>query len=199
MTDGVCDNCGAQENWGYQCWRCKAATKMKRSTTEDYPPLWPNVASALRDAAEAADAQLARDIEAARGVKPALQRQEGGDHYKGRAIQPIEYIHANGLGFIEGSIVKYITRWRDKGGQGDLLKIKHYVDLLIELEGTPEVNPAHDGWIDWFGGECPFLDGSIKVQYRLRTGEEVVFGRPVDDLEWDHFGGSGDIIAYRVV
>jgi len=36
MTDGVCDNCGAQENWGYQCWRCKAATKMKASTTEQY-------------------------------------------------------------------------------------------------------------------------------------------------------------------
>ena len=44
------------------------------------------------------------------------------------------YIHANKLSFIEGSIVKYITRWRDKGGVQDLEKIKHYVDLLIELE-----------------------------------------------------------------
>lgn len=95
---------------------------MKASTTEQY----------------SADAQLQRDIEAARVVKPApsaLDRQEGGQHYKDRAIQPVEYIHANGLGFIEGSIVKYITRWRDKGGRGDLEKIKHYVDLLIELEG----------------------------------------------------------------
>tara|TARA_R110000803_G_scaffold167074_1_gene230362 strand:+ start:902 stop:1081 length:180 start_codon:yes stop_codon:yes gene_type:complete len=49
-------------------------------------------------------------------------------------IQPIEYIHANGLGFIEGNIVKYITRWRDKNGIQDLEKIKHYIDLLIELE-----------------------------------------------------------------
>lgn len=64
----------------------------------------------------------------------ALDVQEGGGHYKGRAIQPIEYIAANHLNFCEGSIVKYITRWRDKGGEQDLLKIKHYVDLLIELE-----------------------------------------------------------------
>jgi len=67
-------------------------------------------------------------------VMPALDRQIGGGHYKDRAIQPIEYIHANGLPFIEGSVVKYITRWRDKGGVQDLEKIKHYVDLLIELE-----------------------------------------------------------------
>jgi len=64
----------------------------------------------------------------------ALEIQVNGDHYKKGAIQPIEYIHTNGLGFIEGNVVKYITRWRDKGGIQDLEKIKHYVDLLIELE-----------------------------------------------------------------
>lgn len=64
----------------------------------------------------------------------ALSVQTGGSHYKDRAIQPIEYIAANKLNFCEGSIVKYITRWRDKNGFEDLQKIKHYVDLLIELE-----------------------------------------------------------------
>lgn len=64
----------------------------------------------------------------------ALSAQVGGDHYKDRGIQPIEYIHSNGLNFIEGSVVKYITRWREKGGVEDLNKIKHYIDLLIELE-----------------------------------------------------------------
>lgn len=64
----------------------------------------------------------------------ALAVQQGGSHYKDKAIQPVEYIHANGLGFLEGCIVKRITRWRDKGGTEDLLKIKHEVDLLIELE-----------------------------------------------------------------
>ena len=64
----------------------------------------------------------------------ALDVQVGGDHYKKLQIQPVEYIHANRLPFIEGSIVKYITRWRDKGGVKDLEKVKHFVDLLLELE-----------------------------------------------------------------
>lgn len=68
----------------------------------------------------------------------ALDVQEGGGHYKDRAIQPIEYIYANKLTFIEGSIVKYATRWREKGGIQDLKKIKHYCDLLIELESKNE-------------------------------------------------------------
>ena len=65
----------------------------------------------------------------------ALDKQEGGGHYKGKAIQPVQYIHANGLGFCEGNVVKYITRWREKGGKADLLKVIHYVELLMELEG----------------------------------------------------------------
>lgn len=63
----------------------------------------------------------------------ALDKQVGGRHYK-MTIQPIEYILANNLGFIEGNIVKYISRWRNKNGIEDLEKIKHYVDWLIELE-----------------------------------------------------------------
>lgn len=65
---------------------------------------------------------------------PALDFQIGGDHYKGKRIQPVEYIHANNLNYIEGCIVKYITRWRDKNKFEDLNKIKHYVDLLIAME-----------------------------------------------------------------
>ena len=64
----------------------------------------------------------------------AMYTQVGGDHYSKRAIQPIEFIAANDLNFMEGSIVKYIVRWRDKGGFQDLEKIKQYVDLLIEME-----------------------------------------------------------------
>lgn len=65
----------------------------------------------------------------------ALDEQPGGSHYKGKTIQPIQYIHANGLGFCEGNIVKYVTRWREKNGLEDLRKARHYIDLLIELEG----------------------------------------------------------------
>lgn len=64
----------------------------------------------------------------------AFLKQIGGKHYTDRVVQPIEYIHANGLPFIEGCVVKYITRWRHKDGISDLEKAKHYIELLIELE-----------------------------------------------------------------
>ena len=49
----------------------------------------------------------------------ALEKQTGGNHYKKCSIQPIEYIHANNLPFIEGNVVKYITRHKDKNGKQD--------------------------------------------------------------------------------
>lgn len=63
-----------------------------------------------------------------------LAVQVAGDHYKKLKIQPIEYIHANGIPFAEGNVIKYVTRWRDKGGIKDLEKARHFIDLLIELE-----------------------------------------------------------------
>ena len=68
----------------------------------------------------------------------ALDTQISGDHYKGLVIQPVVYIHHNKLPFIEGCIVKYISRWKDKGGIKDLRKIQHFVELLIELEGLED-------------------------------------------------------------
>ena len=65
----------------------------------------------------------------------ALDVQVGGDHYKKCGIQPITYIHANKIGFMEGNAIKYLSRWRDKGGVDDLKKAKHYIEMLIELEG----------------------------------------------------------------
>ena len=65
--------------------------------------------------------------------KTALGTQVGGSHYKDMKIQPVEFIHANGIGFLEGCIIKRICRWRSKDGVKDLEKIKHEVDLLIEL------------------------------------------------------------------
>lgn len=65
----------------------------------------------------------------------ATDYQVAGDHYKKMKIQPIEYIMANQLGFCEGAIVKYISRWRDKGnGIDDLRKIKQFCDFIIESE-----------------------------------------------------------------
>ena len=63
-----------------------------------------------------------------------LDKQEGGDHYKDCKIQPIEYITANNLDFMQGNIVKYITRHKSKNGAEDIKKIKHYCDLILKLE-----------------------------------------------------------------
>lgn len=75
-----------------------------------------------------------KTTEAMRGDSSPLSSQVGGSHYKDMPIQPIEYIHANGLGFLEGNAIKYITRWRTKGGVQDLEKARHYIDMLIGFE-----------------------------------------------------------------
>ena len=63
-----------------------------------------------------------------------LDYQVGGSHYKDKEIQPIEYILGNNLGFCEGNVVKYISRWQEKDGIDDLKKAKHYIDFLIQQE-----------------------------------------------------------------
>lgn len=60
--------------------------------------------------------------------------QVGGTHYRECGIEPVEYIHANGLDFNEGSIVKYISRHRRKNGAEDIMKIKDYCDIILELD-----------------------------------------------------------------
>ena len=68
-------------------------------------------------------------------MKTPTENQVGGTHYKECKIQRVEYIHAYGLGFLEGNIVKYITRHRSMGeGALDILKVKHYADLILQLE-----------------------------------------------------------------
>lgn len=72
----------------------------------------------------------------------ALEKQEGGEHYKSMAIQPVQFIHANGLGYFEGNVVKYVARHRSKNGVEDLKKARHYLDLLIELEYGLKADPS---------------------------------------------------------
>ncbi len=63
-----------------------------------------------------------------------IGHQVGGEHYRDMAIQPVTFIHANELGFIEGSVIKYVCRHRKKSGRQDLEKAIHFLELLIELE-----------------------------------------------------------------
>lgn len=67
-------------------------------------------------------------------VPTAFAKQIGGDHYKHLPIQPIEYCQRNGLGAVESFVVKYVTRWKNKGGIEDLRKAIHLLEMLVEME-----------------------------------------------------------------
>ena len=74
-------------------------------------------------------------LKSERATESALDRQVGGEHYKNDfKIQPIEFITANKLSFIQGSIIKYICRFDKKNGKEDIDKAIHYCQLLKELE-----------------------------------------------------------------
>ena len=55
------------------------------------------------------------------------------EHYK-MAITPIEFIEKNQLGFSVGNVIKYVCRYKHKNGKEDLLKAKHYIDLILQYE-----------------------------------------------------------------
>ena len=63
----------------------------------------------------------------------SLESQIGGSHYKDMAIQPAEFIEKNGLTYLEGMAVKYISRHRKKGGKQDLAKAIHCIEILRDL------------------------------------------------------------------
>ena len=86
----------------------------------------------------------------------------GPSYYRDGGIQPIKYIQENKLNFCEGNVVKYITRWRTKGGISDLRKAKHYIDLLIEYEIANTDEPL-DEIYDSVEDEAPFNFHAISV------------------------------------
>jgi hypothetical protein len=66
-------------------------------------------------------------------IQQASKKQVSGSHYKDFAIQPVEFIHANNIGYLEGNVIKYVCRWKNKNGLEDLDKAIHYLELLKEL------------------------------------------------------------------
>ena len=61
-------------------------------------------------------------------------KQVGGDHYSKMKIQPAEFVNKNKMLFAEGNAIKYICRHINKGGEQDLQKAKHYIDMIIERD-----------------------------------------------------------------
>jgi len=67
----------------------------------------------------------------------ALMKQVGGNHYASMAIQPVEFIVANNLTFLEGNVVKYISRHHAKNGADDVRKAIHYCELILKTVYDP--------------------------------------------------------------
>lgn len=124
----------------------------------------------------------------------ALDTQIGGDHYKSMKIQPMEYSMQNGLDACQHTAIKYITRFRQKGGIQDLEKAKHCIDMLIQFELGHTPTPAADS-----GGFilCPDCgkDHTPLAHCPLRMGAD--FGQqnmiewPATDERIDHIGQNG--------
>jgi hypothetical protein len=66
--------------------------------------------------------------------KTAIDKQVAGDHYRKYKIQPVEFCIANDIGFLAGNVIKYVCRYRDKGGAEDIKKARHYLDLILQFE-----------------------------------------------------------------
>lgn len=67
------------------------------------------------------------------GEPESLAKQIGGDHYKDMNIQPVEFIVANNIPFLEGNVIKYICRHSSKNGVDDIKKAIHYCELMLDL------------------------------------------------------------------
>lgn len=113
--------------------------------------------------------------------------QSGGNHYKKMAIQPMRFSMENGLDACQHTAIKYIARFRDKGGIADLEKAKHTIDLLIMFErerAQQTGRQERDGWIEHNGVGRP-VHGDAKVDVKLSNGA-VLAGRTVNGLCWAH-------------
>ena len=79
----------------------------------------------------------------------AYKKQIGGSHYSKFKVQPSKFINDNKLLFAEGNAIKYICRHTHKGGKQDLLKAKHYIDMIIERDYEEEKEKT-ETWIEGY-------------------------------------------------
>jgi len=75
-------------------------------------------------------------------VQPrANDKQVAGSHYKKYGdFQPWDAVIAWNLGYLEGTALKYIARWKDKGGLNDIKKAIHFLEKLVEVTGESKSN-----------------------------------------------------------
>ena len=107
-------------------------------------------------------------------------KQVGGDHYSKMKIQPAEFINKNKMLFAEGNAIKYICRHINKGGEQDLQKAKHYIDMIIERDYGDEAEKSK-----------VFL-GDVKVNYGdVSISDEYIKSIPKDNVNDEVFYPSG--------
>ena len=95
--------------------------------------------------------------------------QVGGTHYKKCGIEPVEYIHANGLDFFRGNIVKYVTRDKDKNGAEDILKVIDYANMILEFDYgvLPEAKIKENGDVVMEEQECSCKESPFAVNVKV--------------------------------
>ena len=107
-------------------------------------------------------------------------KQVGGDHYSKMKIQPAEFINKNKMLFAEGNAIKYICRHINKGGEQDLQKAKHYIDMIIERDYGDDAEKSK-----------VFL-GDVKVNYGdVSISDEYIKSIPKDNLNDEVYYPSG--------
>jgi hypothetical protein len=94
----------------------------------------------------------------------ANNSQVGGDHYRS-GVQHWDYVVANGLDYFQAQIIKYVTRWRKKGGVEDLDKARHFLEKYRELIGAGATF-AVLGPAPGRGVKCSVFQGSSRVGER---------------------------------
>lgn len=120
----------------------------------------------------------------------AMDVQIGGGHYKGMAIQPMEYSMKNGLDACQHTAIKYISRFRDKGGIGDLEKAKHCIDMLIHFERDKPATDRPDGMAS------PFPDTHLDFDEERvdRVASSHGDGEHYDDMTNPANWRAGDLV-----
>lgn len=127
----------------------------------------------------------------------AFETQVDGNHYSKLAIQPMEYSMANKLDACQHTIIKYVTRFRDKGGKKDLEKAMHVINMLIEMEYTEKQSEDINQWIIWNGGNCP-VNKEFIVEIKTDCSD-LIYTEIASKLSWEHHGTATDIVAYRLL
>ena len=115
--------------------------------------------------------------------------QVGGDHYTKLAIQPMQYSMANGLNALQHTIIKYVTRYKDKGGIEDLRKAAHCVEMLIQHE----MDDAHkrDGW-------TPEAIKQAAFKGPVLAGHEIASAWEEGEKRMEQIGPNGNCgLAYK--